>query len=112
MPRKPRFGLRPGLGIYRIGSETEPESAFWEAPSDYGAIAEGVFNEMFPAAKGIPRDPRVRAWKEKVMRAEWNAAMRLIRKGMDPVAAFRKGLTTAYRQIPKPGRGIRRRYTY
>ena len=111
MPKR-RFGLKPGLGIYRIDSNIGPEGAFWEAPAEYGPIAASVFNEMFPAAKGIPRDPRVRAWKKKVMEAGWNAAIRLIRRGMNPADAFRKGLTTAYRTIPKPGRGIRRRYAY
>ena len=108
MARKPRFGLRPGLGIYRIDSAVEPHDVFWEVPSE----AVEVFDDMFPSMKGIPRDPRVLAWKKKVMKAGWNAAMRLIRKGMDPVAAFRKGLTTAYHTIPKPGRGVRRRYVY
>ncbi len=108
MPKRPRFGLRPGLGIYRITGTEEPEDVFWEAPS--GAVE--IFDDMFPSAKGIPSDPRVLAWKKKVMKAGWNAAIRLIRKGMDPVAAFRRGLKTAYHTIPKPGRGIRRRYVY
>ncbi len=107
MPKRGRFGLRPGLGIYRADVEL-PEAKYMPSADP---IMEAVFDAVIPAEKGVPSNPRVRAWKKKVMKAGWTAAIRYIRQGMNPTQAFRKGLTTAYHTIPKPGRRARR-YSY
>jgi len=98
MPRRRygKYGLRPGLGLY------------WREAAGYPSQAdlEFMFDEMFPAAKGVPRDPRVRAWKRKVMSAAWRAAVRYIRQGLEPEEAYRRALKTAYKMIPHPRLGF------
>ncbi|MEM1684350.1 MAG: hypothetical protein QXD60_01155 [Nanopusillaceae archaeon] len=57
---------------------------------------------FWPSRKGVPNDPRVAAWKRKLMKKGWEYAMSLIRQGVEPRTAFRQALRWAYQTYPKP----------
>ena len=87
MPRKykrvPGLGLVPGAADVDVGFE-----------EDY-----------YPERMGVPSDPRVAAWKSRVMRRAW----KIFRSGQ--ASSMSEAMRRAYREVPHPG-GYRRRRRY
>ena len=60
----------------------------------YGGYPSGADFDLFPERMGVPHNPRVRAWKSRVMRY----AGQLRARGMSKSRALRE----AYRRYPHP----------
>ena len=90
MPRRRKYRRVPGLGL---------------VPADVDAMDAGFEEDYYPERMGVPTDPRVAAWKSKVMKRAWKH----FRSGR--YEFFRDALRQAYREIPHPG-GYRRRRRY
>lgn len=81
MPRR-RYKFVPGQGF--VPAEDFPPAAFDE------------YAMMEPGRMGFPRDPRVAAWKQEVMKTAWN----LFRSGR--ARSMSEAMRMAYRTLPKP----------
>ena len=60
----------------------------------YGGYPSGVDFDLFPERRGVPHNPRVAAWKSRVM----SLAGKLRQQGMSKSRALRE----AYRRLPRP----------